>query len=183
MKDTLFIIVFGVLIYLGVATLFGHSELMGSFGVTFAAYNQLYFGYISFVYIFILLLPLYFLYRNSKFNFRKAELSIASFLILFSFLLAEGLLVSNELRGKFGADFVDFLNPYIGLFGLWVFWFIISFVSIVIVLDKSTSDIFKTISIFIKEKSSLFQFKKSEQIEFVEKPIKKKKIAIRKKIN
>ena len=175
MKDTLFIIVFGVLIYLGVATLFGHSELMGSFGATFASYNQLYFGYVSFVYIFVLLLPLYFLYKNSTFDFRKAELSIASFLILFSFLLAQGLLISNELRGKFGADFVDFLSPYIGLFGLWVFWFIITFVSVVIVLNRSTSEIFNAIGAFLREKSASIFFKENKQVEFVEKPVKKKK--------
>ena len=121
LKDTLFIVVFGVLIYLGFATILGQSELMGSFGATFASYNQRYFGYISFIYIFSLLMPLYFLYKSSKFDFRKAELSIAAFLILFSFLIAQGLLVSNELRGKFGADFVDYLSPYIGLFGLWIF--------------------------------------------------------------
>lgn len=154
MKDTLFIIVFGVLIYLGFSTALGDSELMGSYGTQFASYNQLYFGYVSFIYLFLLLLPLYFIYKNLHFNFRKAELAIASILIFFSLLLAQGLLVSDELRGKFGADFVDFLSPYIGLFGLWIFWFMITLVSIVIMLDKSASEILSIISEFAKEKTS-----------------------------
>ena len=111
MKDTFFIIVFGVLIYLGFSTLLGTSELMGSFGVVFSHYNQLYFGYISFIYLFTILIPLYFIYKNVEFNFRKAELFVSSLLLLFASLIAQGLLVENELRGKIGSDFVDFLSP------------------------------------------------------------------------
>ena len=154
MKDTLFIILFGVLIYLGTATVFGDSSLMGSYGATFAMYNQLYFGYFSFTYLFIALFPLYFLYKNTTFDFRKAELTIASFLVMFSVMLAQSLVVENELRGKFAADFTDFLSPYIGLFGLWIFWIIISLVSVVIILDKSTSEIVSIILSFIEDKSS-----------------------------
>ncbi|SFV64850.1 Cell division protein FtsK [hydrothermal vent metagenome] len=168
MKDTLFIIVFGVLIYLGCATILGSSALMGSYGVVFSSYNHLYFGYISFVYLFILILPLYFLYKNPLLNFRSSELTTASFLTLFSFLLGQALLVQNDLRGKFGADFVDFLSPYIGVFGLWVFWFIITLVSIVIVLDKSTSEIVGLVYAFVGAKTSNMRYKKTQEIEFKE---------------
>ena len=168
MKDTFLIVVFGVLVYLGFATLFGTSELMGSYGALFASYNHLYFGYISYLYLFIILVPLYFFYKNSHFDFRKAELIIASFLIFFSLLLAQGLVVEDELRGKLGADFVDFLSPYIGVFGLWVFWFIISAVSVIIFLDRSTSEIFSLILNFLTEKKLAFFEKKSTAIEFKE---------------
>ena len=163
MKDTIFIIVFGVLIYLGFATIFGDNGLMGSYGVTFALYNQTYFGYISFIYLLTLLIPLYFLYKNTEFSFRKAELSVALFLMLFSSLLAQALLVDNEFRGKFAGDFVNFLSPYIGLFGLWVFWFIITSVSIIIILDKNTYEIASIISDFIKSKFPKPQAKVYEQ--------------------
>ena len=170
MKDTFFIIVTGLLVYLGFSTLLGDSELMGSYGSNFSTFNKLYFGYISFVYLFALLFPLYFFYRKSTFNLRKAELSIATFLMLFSFLLAQGLLVVNELRGKFGADFVDFLSPYIGFFGLWVFWTIITLVSILIILDRSASNIFAAFSEFIAKKGVDFREKKREQIVYQEVP-------------
>ncbi|MEN4053221.1 MULTISPECIES: DNA translocase FtsK 4TM domain-containing protein [Sulfurimonas] len=141
MKETIFIIVIGVIIYLGFSTIFGETGLIGSYGASFALYNREYFGYISFVYLFVLLFPLYHLYKYTKFEFREAEVLIASFLLFFSFLLAQGLLIENEYRGKFGADFVDFLSPYIGLFGLWVFWTIITLVAAVILLDKSSAEI------------------------------------------
>ena len=141
MRDTLFIISFGLLIYLAFATALGNNALMGSYGATFALYNHKYFGYISYVYIFVFLIPLYFLYKNSTINMRKFELAITSFLTLFSFLLAQAIVVTGELRGKIGGDFVDFLSPYIGVFGLWIFWFIITLVSIVIIVDKSAHEL------------------------------------------
>ena len=168
MKDTFFIIITGLLVYLGFSTLLGDSELMGSYGTSFSVFNQLYFGYISFVYLFALLLPLYFLYRNSTFDFRKAELSIAIFLIFFSFLLAQGLLIADELRGRFGSDFVDFLSPYIGYFGLWVFWTIITLVSIVIIIDKNASEIFLLFSSYIVQKKNSMIANKKKQITYQE---------------
>ncbi len=154
LKDALLIIIFGVLIYLGFATVLGDTELMGSYGAIFASYNKLYFGYVSFIYLFVLILPLYLVYKSTTFDFRKVQITVASFLLLSSFLLAQALLVSNEFRGKFGADFVDFLSPFIGTFGLWVFWFIITFVSTLIVFDKTTSEVFTHINDYISERLS-----------------------------
>ncbi|MDQ7043343.1 MAG: DNA translocase FtsK [Sulfurimonas sp.] len=164
MKDTLFIIVFGVLVYLGFATIFGSSALMGSYGATFSSYNHLYFGYISYIYLFVLIVPLYFLYQKPLLNFRSAELATASFLILFSFLLGQALLVQNALRGKFGADFSDFLSPYIGVFGLWVFWFIITLIGIVIILEKNTSEIVNILYKFLGRKNSKVVYQEKEEV-------------------
>ncbi len=141
MKETFFIVVFGVLIYLGFATIFGDSGLIGSYGSVFATYNHKYFGYISFIYLLAFLVPLYFLYKDSSFTMRKLELFLASFLLFFAIILAQAIVVENEFRGKFGGDFVDFLSPYIGLFGLWVFWFIITSVATLIFYDKSIDEL------------------------------------------
>ncbi|WP_373002637.1 DNA translocase FtsK [Sulfurimonas sp.] len=150
MKETLFIVTFGVLIYLGFATIFGDSGLIGSYGAIFASYNHEYFGYISYAYLISFLIPLYYFYRDTSFSFRKLEVTLASFLMIFSFLLAQALLVDNGFRGKVGADFVDFLVPYIGLFGLWTFWFIITSVSALILLDKSMDELTSAFANIIK---------------------------------
>jgi len=150
LKDTLFIIGFGVLIYLGFATLLGGNGLMGSYGATFALFNHKYFGYISFVYLFSFLIPLYFLYKRPAFDFRKTELTVALFLLFFSSLLAQAMLVENEYRGKLAGDFFDFLAPYIGVFGLWVFLFMITSIATIIVLDKSTQEVLQHIISFFK---------------------------------
>ena len=150
MKETLFIVLFSILIYLGVSTLFSTSGLMGSYGSVFASYNQHYFGYISFVYLLLLIIPLFFFYKDTRFDFRKSQITIASILFFFSSLLFQALLVTNTFRGKFGADFVDFLSPFIGLFGLWIFWFMITLLSIVVMLDKSISEITDTLYVLVK---------------------------------
>ncbi|QOY53625.1 DNA translocase FtsK 4TM domain-containing protein [Candidatus Sulfurimonas marisnigri] len=158
MKDTIFIIIFGLLIYLGFATLLGDNSIMGSYGATFAKYNHNYFGYMSYIYIFASLIPLYLFYKNTVLNIRKFELAITSFLVFFSFLLAQALLVNDKLRGNVGADFVEFLSPYIGSFGLWIFWLIITIVSLVIILDKSAHEL---VDIFLGRVKNKIAFKKN----------------------
>jgi len=157
LKETVFIIVVGLLIYLGFSTIFGQTGLMGSYGATFSVANQEYFGYVSFIYLFILLWPLYHLYKHMKFEFRESEVTVASFLIFSSVLLAQALLITNQYRGKFGADFVDFLSPYIGVFGLWIFWAIITLVAIVILVDKSASEIVYHLFGMVKSSSKSMQ--------------------------
>ena len=106
------------------------------------------------------------LYKNTVLNFRKAELIIALFLLLFSCLLAQAIVVENELRGKFAGNFVDFLAPYIGLFGLWIFLFIIASISMIILLDKGTQEIASIILGFIKSKLIKNTVPKEENIAF-----------------
>jgi len=150
LKETLFIITFGILIYLGFATIFGDSGLIGSYGSIFASYNQKYFGYVSYIYILALLFPLYYLYKDTSYSLRKTEILLASFLMFSSLLLAQAMLITDELRGVAGGEFVDFLSPYIGLFGLWVFWFIITCVSTLMFLDKSMHEVATGISKVLK---------------------------------
>ncbi|MEO1953699.1 MAG: DNA translocase FtsK 4TM domain-containing protein, partial [Campylobacterales bacterium] len=152
MKDTFFIIIFGMLVYLGFATVLGDTALMGSYGAKFAEFNHEFFGYISYVYIFLALIPLYIFYKNTTLNIRKFELVITSFLVLFSSLLAQAILVKDELRGLIGGDFVNFLAPYIGVFGLWIFWIIITLVSVVIIVDKSAHEIVDALLGLVKSK-------------------------------
>ena len=173
MRDTIFIISFGLLIYFGFATVFGDTALMGSYGAVFASYNHKLFGYVSYIYIFAFMIPLYFFYKNNRLNIEKIELAMASFLIFFSSLLAQAMLVEDGLRGEVGANFADFLSPYIGTFGLWTFWLIITSISIVIIFDKSAHEIVDIFLKNIKDKFSNSDFFAPKEIK---KPIKSKNI-------
>ena len=137
MRNILFIIVFGIFIYLGVSTLLTDSSIIGKLGAAFAQFNHETFGYISYIYPFILLYPLYYMYRYPNFTLRSLEITLSSVLIFFSFIIFQGLIISNELRGAFGTSFVDFMSPFIGLFGIWIFWFIITIVGVTIFFDKT----------------------------------------------
>ncbi len=154
MKETAFILIVGILIYLGFATILGDVSLMGSYGATFALYNHDIFGYISYVYLFVLLFPLYLFYKNTNLDLRKFEIIVSSFLLFFSFLLVQAMIVDDAFRGVFAGNFVDFLSPYIGLFGLWIFWAVISLVSICIILDKSIHELSSQILKLIKPKKN-----------------------------
>ncbi|WP_345991239.1 DNA translocase FtsK 4TM domain-containing protein [Sulfurimonas sp. HSL-1716] len=137
MRNAFFIIFFGILIYLGVSTAIADGSVIGRFGAAFALFNHKYFGYLSYVYPFLLLYPLYVQFRYPSFTARRLEVALASVLLFFSFIILQGILATGELRGKFGADFVEFLSPFIGLFGVWVFWFISTSVGVTIFFEKS----------------------------------------------
>ncbi|MDD5372183.1 MAG: DNA translocase FtsK 4TM domain-containing protein [Sulfurimonas sp.] len=173
MRDTIFIISFGLLGYFGFATVFGDMALMGSYGAVFASYNHKLFGYVSYIYIFAFMIPLYFLYKNNRLNIEKIELAITSFLLFFSSLLAQAMIVKDDLRGEVGAGFADFLSPYIGTFGLWTFWLIITSISIVIIFDKSAHEI---VDIFLKNIKDMFSNSDFFAPKEIKKPIKSKNI-------
>jgi len=173
LKDTIFIIVFGILIYLGFATVFGESQIIGSYGAIFAKYNNKYFGYLSYINLFLLLVPLYFLYKNLTFTFRRAELVIASLLMTFSILLAQSLIITNEFKGELAGIFVNYLSPFVGIFGLWIFWAIITSISTLIIIDKSTTDIINIIkNKFINKQKDIAE----KDIEIEEEPQREEKI-------
>ncbi|MCF6330593.1 MAG: DNA translocase FtsK [Sulfurimonas sp.] len=155
MKETAFILIVGILVYLGFATILGDISLMGSYGATFALYNHNIFGYISYVYLFVLLIPLYLFYKNTNLDLRKFEIIVSSFLLFFSFLLIQAMTIDDAFRGIFAGSFVDFLSPYIGLFGLWIFWIAISLVSISVILDKNMDELSMQILKLIKSKKTI----------------------------
>lgn len=93
---------------------------------------------------------------------------MALFLILFSLLLAQALLVDGELKGAIGESFINGISPFIGVFGVWIFWLIITIVSIVIIANKSAHELVDIFSEIIQKKNSLrreAQLKKKMEME------------------
>ena len=152
MRNILFIVVFGIFIYLGVSTILADASIIGKLGAAFGQFNHETFGYISYIYPFILLYPVYYMYRYPKFTLRSLEITLASVLIFFSLIIFQGLIISNEFRGTLGADFVEFLSPFIGVFGIWIFWFITTVVGVTIFFDKTFHELIEP----LLEKFSIF---------------------------
>lgn len=140
MRDLFFIIIVGVLVYLGISTIVADASLIGKFGELFAKENINFFGYISYGYLFFGVLSLYFIYKQKSFSMRKVEIGISSLLLFFSLLIVQAIVVSGEFRGHLGSSFVDFLAPFVGLVGVWIFWFITTLVSLTILVDKNISE-------------------------------------------
>ena len=172
MKETISILIFGILIYFGFSTILGDINLMGSFGNYFGIQNQKLFGYISYIYLFALLIPLYQFYKKPNFNLENYAVVISSVLLFFSLLLAQALLIHNKLRGSFAGNFAEYLQPYIGLLGLWIFWLIITLISLIIIFDKNVKELIFSIysllersnkpsQIELKDASKTIDFSKS----------------------
>ena len=96
------------------------------------------------------MVPLVLIYRASEWSIRTGEIAIATLLLFFALQIAQAILVSSDLRGSLGAGFVDFMAPFIGLFGVWVFWLIATSVAMVILLDRGVDELLLPIKNLIK---------------------------------
>jgi S-DNA-T family DNA segregation ATPase FtsK/SpoIIIE len=137
LRAGLFLTFFGLFIYFGVSTFLADSEIIGKIGEAFGQWNHEYFGYLSFIYPFVLLYPTYKIYKNPEFDLRTAEVAVSSTIIFFSFIVFQALVITNEFRGVLGINFIDFLSPFIGLFGIWIFWIVFTIVGVTIFFDKT----------------------------------------------
>ncbi|WP_456382194.1 DNA translocase FtsK 4TM domain-containing protein [Hydrogenimonas sp.] len=109
-------------IYGTIATFFPQSTLVGSFGTYLGLRNLELFGYMAYVDFLFLLYPLYAFYRLKKIGDLVVESLAAWTLFLFSVLILQALVVDVPMRGWIGANIVDFLHPFIGDAGVWLFW-------------------------------------------------------------
>ncbi len=149
---------------------------MGKIGFVFAQVSHQYFGYLSYIYLFLFLYPLYQI--NFKNNFDKNDLILKImivFLLLFSSLILQSLIVSTSLySGLIGDIIVNELSPFIGNIGLWIF-VLIGFVITFTVLFESNDFSMSSFNV----KMPKFHIPKKEQIKRVE--LKKQDIKKREK--
>jgi len=117
------------------------ADLVGSLGAEFAQTNHALFGYLSFVYPFVLIVSLFLWFKNPGFDLRRVEVILSSILLFFTLCIFQGLLSADVLRGSIGGNFVDFLSPYIGTAGVWIFWLMSISLAVMILLDKSFHEV------------------------------------------
>jgi len=125
------------LVYFGIATLVSEAAFVGSFGRGLGLLNQELFGYIGFVYPFLLIIPAFIAYRLQHISARTTEISLATVLFFANLLIFQAALVHDDLRGEIGFAIVEMLQAFIGTFGVWVFIVMILVLSLVILFDSS----------------------------------------------
>lgn len=128
------------------ATTLGDMGLVGSYGAAFARFNIHYFGYIAHLYLLALLYPLYRFYRQSRFTFRRLEITLATLLLLFDALLFQALFAKPPFQGKIGLSVLEALLPLIGRFGVWLLLLTALSLALMILFEKRTDELFKTIT-------------------------------------
>ncbi|MFC2073716.1 DNA translocase FtsK 4TM domain-containing protein [Campylobacterota bacterium] len=120
--------------------------MVGSFGADFAYLNHKLFGYLSYVYPLVLIASLFLWFKNPGISLRRVELVLSSVLFFFTLAIFQALVSVTDLRGSMGANFVDFLSPYIGGAGVWIFWVMSTTLAVVILLDKSLHELLDNIT-------------------------------------
>ena len=98
------------------------------------------FGYVAVLYPFVLILPAFALYKESTLTERRIGVFLASMILLFSFLMAQSIIVKSELSGSFGRSIVDMLIASIGIMGVWLFIVAIFLLSMTLLVESSISD-------------------------------------------
>ncbi len=123
-----------VLIYGAFSTLFHDSQIVGKVGKVIGETNIEYFGFIAYINLLILLFPLYKIYKNANL-IKQLDFIVGWLLFFIGLFLLGGLLFSPDNAGYVGFNLVDFLVPYIGKLGLWLFWFMILVMSLILIVD------------------------------------------------
>jgi len=135
-----------------VATILPESSIVGSFGANIGSWNQNWFGYVAFVYPFLLIIPSLLFYRNTKLDARNIEIILSITLFVFSILIFQAVVVSSELNGYLGLQIVEILQSYIGILGVWLFIVALASLSVSIILNTTVNDMFSSISYRLPKK-------------------------------
>ncbi len=125
-----------LLVYLGISTIFMDFRFVGKVGTLLGKYNREMFGYFSYFYPFLLLIPLWLVYKKSLSSKALRELLFALFFLFFSLLLLQALLFSPPNNGKLANALVDTFSPYIGIAGVWLFWLMLLSIIFVLYANK-----------------------------------------------
>ena len=107
----------------------------------FSELNKNLFGYTAYLYLALLLYPIYRVSKDSTITQRRVELIISFSLLFLAILIFQSLVIDNVTNGDIGQFFIDSLFPYIGLGGVWIFWFLITSLSLLIIFSIEVEDI------------------------------------------
>ncbi|ARQ97765.1 DNA segregation ATPase FtsK/SpoIIIE [Campylobacter lanienae NCTC 13004] len=134
MREILLVVAVCVLVYIGVATIVPNASFVGSYGGVLGWYNTRLFGYVSYFYPFILLYPVYGLYKSAKFNLKIAGNIIGGIMLFYSFLLFCSMF-EPMAGGVIGGFSSEALRSVIGSAGTFIFILMIFFIACGLTFD------------------------------------------------
>lgn len=140
-KDLGLILIQGIVIYLFISTLAMDASFVGSLGHWVGQVSRDVFGLLSFVMYIVLFYIFYRLYRVHQWIFRNFEVAVASLLLFFTLLIVQALVLPDSISGSFGESFIAFMQPFIGLIGVWVFWMMTTLIAVIIMKDISLGEL------------------------------------------
>lgn len=147
----MFIAGFGILFYLGIATIVADAAVIGAYGASFAQMNVHIFGYVAYTYLLLLMVPLFYWYKYNGELHRRLEMAGVFALLFLALLFFQAMVVEGIYRGSLVGSMVDFLSIYIGVFGLWIVWLMMATVSIILVMEQSLSELAQPIKEYMEK--------------------------------
>ncbi|KLE10691.1 DNA translocase FtsK 4TM domain-containing protein [Aliarcobacter butzleri] len=167
-KKIISLIFLFIIIYFQFSAFASGKDVVGNVGFSFAQFSYKYFGYLSYMYLLLLLYPLYIINFRKNLDQRDLLLNILIiFLLLFVCLMFQALVVENPYsRGEIGNILIDSLTPIIGQAGLYIFVIVGFIISFLVLFETSDYDIedLKRLKNKIKLKNNIAIFKKKEKI-------------------
>ncbi|SHO81002.1 Cell division protein FtsK [hydrothermal vent metagenome] len=125
--------------YTTISTIFHKTKLIGNIGQSIGDGNIFLFGYLAYIILFVLVYPFFkLIYTKSSMN--KLEYSLGWILLIISILIAQFLLVGSYHSGFIAREFSTFLLPYIGKFGLFLFFIMTLMLSYVMILGDDMNE-------------------------------------------
>ncbi|PPB54301.1 cell division protein FtsK [Campylobacter hyointestinalis subsp. hyointestinalis] len=132
-----------MLLFFGVSTILPNASFVGSVGNLIGNWNYKLFGFISYVYPFLLIYPAVLNYRNfKKLNLKFVGNIVGTVLLFFSVLLLLSMF-SKSYGGAVGAFIIDSLISVIGSVGSVVFILMIFFIAFGLAFDDRLDIVIK----------------------------------------
>lgn len=117
--------------------------MVGSLGAFLGKYNIYIFGYFAYIYPIILIILIYFSFKNIRnFTARLVELVTGLSLLFFTILIAQATIFSTN-KGLIGETIVISLKDMIGSAGMWVFIVMMFVLSLVLIFEEKITTIIK----------------------------------------
>ncbi len=92
----------------------------GKIGELIGLYNRVFFGYIAFVYPYLLIVPAYFVYKDPHMRFERTRIWIPAIILFVAMLMFQAKVVESSYLGIAGERIDLFLTKYVGSVGIWV---------------------------------------------------------------
>jgi S-DNA-T family DNA segregation ATPase FtsK/SpoIIIE len=130
------IIITGILfLYAMFSTFFYQNNIVGDIGQAIGKINIHTFGYLAYINIPLLMYPLYSIYTH-KYMGKTIDFYLGWILVFIGLLTLQALLFEDiENTGYIAHILVSFLEPFIGMAGLWFLWLMIVLLSLVLILE------------------------------------------------
>ena len=88
--------------------------------MTIGLYNKALFGYLSFLYPYLLIIPAYFVYRDPHMRIERTRIWVPAIILFVAMLMFQAKVVESSYFGVVG-EYIDlFLTKYVGSIGIWV---------------------------------------------------------------